>query len=128
MVVAYQQISTRFISLFLLIFVMSNSNLIIFFQLQFCIAFLHSAQLLFYDCGYPRWSVVFTLPNSIFFYYLFYDFYYKAYGKPTKKGDEKKTDAKEIKSNGHANGKLAANGTANGTANGKKIANGKKVE
>ncbi|CAH0554790.1 unnamed protein product [Brassicogethes aeneus] len=47
--------------------------------IQFCIAFIHNGQLLFYSCGYPRWSVVFTLPNSIFFYYLFADFYKKTY-------------------------------------------------
>ncbi|XP_066599189.1 very long chain fatty acid elongase AAEL008004-like [Prorops nasuta] len=46
---------------------------------QFCLAFLHSFQLLFYDCGYPRWSVIFILPNAIFFYFLFYDFYNNAY-------------------------------------------------
>lgn len=80
-------------------------------QLQFCIAFLHSSQLLFYDCGYPRWSVVFTLPNSIFFYYLFYDFYYKAYGKP---GDRKEKKEKKL-ANGHAtvpNGHAQTNGDA----------------
>lgn len=80
-------------------------------MLQFCIAFLHNSQLLFYDCGYPRWSVVFTLPNSIFFYYLFYDFYYKAYGKP----DGSKRAKQQF--NGKANG-VKANGV-------KEIANGK---
>ncbi|KAF5298124.1 hypothetical protein FQA39_LY02548 [Lamprigera yunnana] len=50
---------------------------------QFCIAFIHSMQLLVYDCGYPRWTVFFTLPNAIFFYYLFSDFYNKAYNKTT---------------------------------------------
>jgi len=54
-------------------------------QGQFCLAFLHSFQLLFHDCGYPRWSLFFTLPNAIFFYYLFSDFYYKAYGTNKKK-------------------------------------------
>ena len=44
-------------------------------QIQFGMAFLHSAQLLYTDCGYPRWSVCFTLPNAIFFYMLFNDFY-----------------------------------------------------
>lgn len=82
-------------------------NMVVFiFQLQFCITFLHSFQLIFYDCGYPRWSVVFTLPNSIFFYYLFYDFYYKAYGKPGGKG-KAKLNAGVIKNhseNGHSNG------------------------
>lgn len=46
-------------------------------------AFLHSAQLLYTDCGYPRWSVCFTLPNAIFFYMLFNDFYKKSYKKPS---------------------------------------------
>lgn len=66
-------------------------------QLQFCITFIHSSQLLFYDCGYPRWSVVFTLPNSIFFYYLFYDFYYNAYGTP----EERKKAKALADRNGH---------------------------
>lgn len=65
--------------------------------LQFCIAFIHSMQLLFYDCGYPRWSTCFTMPNAIFFYYLFYDFYNKAYSA------EDKQRALERK-NGYANG------------------------
>ncbi|XP_063230861.1 very long chain fatty acid elongase 7 [Bacillus rossius redtenbacheri] len=54
---------------------------------QFCIAFLHSSQLVLYDCGFPRWSVFFTLPNAIFFYYLFSDFYCREYEKPRTKKD-----------------------------------------
>lgn len=52
-------------------------------------AFLHSAQLLVYDCGFPRWSVFFTLPNAIFFYFLFNNFYNQAYAgdKPKKQGN-----------------------------------------
>ncbi|KAJ8954320.1 hypothetical protein NQ318_005907 [Aromia moschata] len=50
-------------------------------MLQFCIAFIHSSQLIFRDCGYPRWSIFFTMPNAIFFYYLFADFYKQAYDK-----------------------------------------------
>nr|XP_024218803.1 elongation of very long chain fatty acids protein AAEL008004 [Halyomorpha halys] len=46
---------------------------------QFCLTFLHSMQLLFYDCGYPRWTVFIVMPNAVFFYYLFNDFYQKAY-------------------------------------------------
>ncbi|XP_072940462.1 very long chain fatty acid elongase 7-like [Epargyreus clarus] len=80
-------------------------------MLQFCIAFLHSSQLLFYDCGYPRWSVVFTLPNSIFFYYLFYDFYYKAYGKP----EDRKAAKESAKIENH---KMNGNGVGNGISNG----------
>ncbi|GJQ85709.1 hypothetical protein Trydic_g13399 [Trypoxylus dichotomus] len=88
--------------------------------LQFCIAFLHSMQLLVYDCGFPRWSTIFTLPNAIFFYYLFSDFYKKAY-TPDKKSDKndneirRKDVAKEL--NGHANGVVAPvqSSIANGT-------------
>ncbi|KAK5645108.1 hypothetical protein RI129_006408 [Pyrocoelia pectoralis] len=72
---------------------------------QFCIAFLHSMQLLFVDCGYPRWSMFFTLPNAIFFYYLFSDFYNKAYA-----GNNTKNTVK----NGIANG--TKNGITNGSA------------
>ncbi|XP_055380173.1 elongation of very long chain fatty acids protein AAEL008004-like, partial [Condylostylus longicornis] len=57
--------------------------------IQFCMAFCHSSQLLWEDCGYPRWSVIFTLPNAIFFYYLFNDFYTKAY----KSSQKAKADA-----------------------------------
>ncbi|XP_026472037.1 elongation of very long chain fatty acids protein AAEL008004-like [Ctenocephalides felis] len=66
-------------------------------MVQFCMAFLHSAQLLFYDCGFPRWSVFFTLPNAIFFYILFNDFYQKSYkSSPAKsKGDSKATKTKK---------------------------------
>ncbi|KAF4532049.1 hypothetical protein B566_EDAN015575 [Ephemera danica] len=46
---------------------------------QFCLAFLHSMQLLWHDCGYPRWTVILILPNAVFFYYLFNDFYQQAY-------------------------------------------------
>ncbi|XP_058816151.1 elongation of very long chain fatty acids protein AAEL008004-like [Topomyia yanbarensis] len=49
-------------------------------MIQFGMAFMHSAQLLWTDCGYPRWSVCFTLPNAIFFYMLFNDFYKNTYG------------------------------------------------
>ncbi|CAO1420607.1 unnamed protein product [Diamesa hyperborea] len=62
-------------------------------MIQFGMAFTHSAQLLWTDCGYPRWSVCFTLPNAIFFYMLFNDFYKKSY---TKKGKAAEA-AKKIK-------------------------------
>ncbi|KAG4080014.1 hypothetical protein HA402_006326 [Bradysia odoriphaga] len=54
-------------------------------MIQFCLAFIHSAQLVYTDCGYPRWSVFFTLPNAIFFYFLFNDFYRKSYKSKTTK-------------------------------------------
>lgn len=93
--------------------------------LQFCLAFIHSMQLFFYDCGYPRWSMCFTLPNAIFFYYLFNDFYKKAYNisddpkekrrikdKSSSEKVYKKTDGdtQEETSNILENGKLHQNG------------------
>lgn len=63
---------------------------------QFCVAFLHNAQLLWQDCGFPRWSVCFTLPNAIFFYYLFNDFYQRAYGT----SDKNRVDIGIMSSNG----------------------------
>uniref|UniRef100_A0A336MEX6 Elongation of very long chain fatty acids protein n=2 Tax=Culicoides sonorensis TaxID=179676 RepID=A0A336MEX6_CULSO len=46
---------------------------------QFALAFLHFSQLLFFDCGFPRWTILFAMPNAVFFYVLFNDFYQKAY-------------------------------------------------
>ncbi|KAJ8918567.1 hypothetical protein NQ315_013072 [Exocentrus adspersus] len=48
---------------------------------QFCIVFVHTSQLIFTDCGYPKWPVPLALPNIVFFYYLFTDFYNMAYKK-----------------------------------------------
>lgn len=52
---------------------------------QFLLVFLHSAQLLFVDCEYPKFSLYFTLPNAWFFLYLFNDFYIKAYRRRSSK-------------------------------------------
>ncbi|XP_065342488.1 very long chain fatty acid elongase 7 isoform X2 [Cloeon dipterum] len=74
---------------------------------QFCMAFLHNTQLLFYDCGFPRWTAFLTLPNAIFFYYLFNDFYQQAY----------KEKQARLKAASDAAAALAKNGAAK--ANGK---------
>ncbi|XP_034945960.1 elongation of very long chain fatty acids protein 7 isoform X2 [Chelonus insularis] len=66
---------------------------------QFCLAFLHSFQLLFYDCAYPRWSLILILPNAMFFYFLFADFYKKAYVPDIAK--TKKNDDLQINGNGN---------------------------
>lgn len=60
--------------------------------------FLHSAQLVYTDCGYPRWSVFFTMPNAIFFYFLFNDFYQKSY----KRNSAAAVAAKDDKVNNNA--------------------------
>lgn len=52
---------------------------------QFCLTFVHSMQLLFADCDYPKWSVCIVMPNAVFFYYLFMDFYRKAYCVPNER-------------------------------------------
>ncbi|XP_058806778.1 elongation of very long chain fatty acids protein 7-like [Phymastichus coffea] len=71
---------------------------------QFCLAFLHSFQLLIYDCDYPTWSLVFILPNAIFFYLLFSEFYNKAYKDEQvaakKKKDDEEDDSRLKMSNG----------------------------
>ncbi|KAI4460642.1 fatty acid acyl transferase-related [Holotrichia oblita] len=72
--------------------------------LQFCVAFLHSMQLLLYDCGFPRWSTVFTLPNAIFFYYLFSDFYKKAYTPDSPKNDKNANEINGKPATNHLNG------------------------
>lgn len=56
-------------------------------QTQFCLAFLHNCLLLFYDCNYPKWSVILVLPNAMFFYFLFSDFYNNAYTSKKKNDD-----------------------------------------
>lgn len=67
-------------------------------------AFMHSAQLLWTDCGYPRWSVCFTLPNAIFFYMLFNDFYKKTYVQKRRLAAAKaKAKAKALEEEQQAN-------------------------
>ncbi|CAL7952342.1 unnamed protein product [Xylocopa violacea] len=68
---------------------------------QFCLAFLHTCQLLVYDCDYPKWSVVLILPNAMFFYFLFADFYSIAY---------KSTETRSKSMEGKEDAKKAANG------------------
>ncbi|XP_063705875.1 very long chain fatty acid elongase AAEL008004-like [Culicoides brevitarsis] len=76
-------------------------------MIQFGLCFLHSAQLLWNDCGFPRWSIFFTLPNAIFFYFLFNDFYQKSYKARQDKRDAAEKFSREQQkefSNGFLNG------------------------
>lgn len=91
----------------------------LFFQGQFCLAFLHSIQLLWQDCEYPRWSLTFILPNAMFFYFLFNEFYNSAYtdetGKRKKKDDDDESCAvagSKVTNGKIPNGKVHANGHA----------------
>lgn len=56
---------------------------------QFFLVFIHSAQLLFVDCGYPRFLGALLLLHSTIFFGLFSHFYYQAYTpkKPAVKQD-----------------------------------------
>ena len=76
---------------------------------------------MFYDCEYPRWSLIFILPNAIFFYFLFSEFYDKAYTDKNKKRDD---EAKAVTNGKPANG-LTQNGTGKPVTNGQPVANGK---
>lgn len=67
---------------------------------QFGLAFLHNFQLLFYDCDYPKISLVFVLPNAVLFYFLFSDFYNNAYS--SKKESDCATPS--IQNSARANG------------------------
>lgn len=96
-------------------------------QGQFCLAFLHSLQLLVYDCDYPKWSLILILPNVMFFYFLFSDFYNKAYVSEEDKLAAKQLKKQESKSKAQKeNGAVKQNGEMNGGADdSKKLTNGK---
>ncbi|KAL0277540.1 UNVERIFIED_CONTAM: hypothetical protein PYX00_004790 [Menopon gallinae] len=69
-------------------------------MVQFLLVFLHNAQLLFIDCGYPKISLYFTLPNAGFFLYLFNDFYVKAYKRKSSKAELELPEPKKEGENG----------------------------
>lgn len=64
---------------------------------QFFLVFIHSAQLLFVDCGYPRFIGALLLLHSTIFFGLFSHFYYQTYKKSQKSAIKSKTDQKSIK-------------------------------
>uniref|UniRef100_A0A8D8SNM9 Elongation of very long chain fatty acids protein n=3 Tax=Cacopsylla melanoneura TaxID=428564 RepID=A0A8D8SNM9_9HEMI len=49
--------------------------------LQFTLVFFHSAQVLIFDCGYPKLVAALLLVHSTIFFALFFDFYQQAYKK-----------------------------------------------
>lgn len=53
--------------------------------LQFTLVFFHSAQVLIFDCGYPKLVAALLLVHSTIFFGLFFDFYQQAYKKQAKK-------------------------------------------
>jgi hypothetical protein len=50
-------------------------------QVQFVLMIIHSFQLLFIDCNYPRAFVWWIGLHAVMFYFLFADFYKQAYRK-----------------------------------------------
>lgn len=66
---------------------------------------------MFYDCEYPRWSLILTLPNAMFFYFLFSDFYNNAYSAKKENGVSPIQNA--AKANGVAE-KVSNGGIPNG--------------
>ncbi|KAJ8668549.1 hypothetical protein QAD02_010212 [Eretmocerus hayati] len=59
--------------------------------LQFFLILVHFSQILFRDCGYPRWPAYLFIPQNLFMIVLFGDFYYHAYIKKKKPRTEKST-------------------------------------
>ncbi|KAF3427942.1 hypothetical protein E2986_02472 [Frieseomelitta varia] len=54
-------------------------------QVQFFLVFVHSAQALVFDCGYPKLVAALLLLHSTIFFALFSDFYRQAYNKDRTK-------------------------------------------
>lgn len=52
---------------------------------QFTLVFFHSAQVLIFDCGYPKLIASLLLVHSTIFFALFFDFYQQAYKKEQKR-------------------------------------------
>ena len=48
-------------------------------QLQFTLVFIHSAQVLIFDCGYPKLVAGMLVIHSVIFFVLFFDFYQRTY-------------------------------------------------
>ncbi|KAJ3643354.1 hypothetical protein Zmor_026071 [Zophobas morio] len=53
--------------------------------LQFTLVFIHSAQVLFTDCGYPKFIGALLLLHSAIFFVLFAHFYYQTYRRREKR-------------------------------------------
>jgi hypothetical protein len=60
---------------------MNQSGVTVHFvpQLQFTLVFIHSAQVLIFDCGYPKLVAGMLVIHSVIFFVLFFDFYQRTY-------------------------------------------------
>jgi hypothetical protein len=88
---------------------------------QFVLVFVHSFQLLFRDCDYPRVFMAYIGFYAVIFLFLFLDFHRKAYSSPksasassascpsrAQKGDKSGKNGSAPTSNGHSNGSIPA--------------------
>lgn len=57
----------------------TNDTFFFYLQVQFFLVFVHSAQALIFDCGYPKLVATLLLLHSTIFFVLFLDFYSRAY-------------------------------------------------
>lgn len=64
----------------------------VWFQIQFILIFMHSFQLLFRECDYPRGFMWWIGFHAVLFWFLFYDFYKNAYKMKQCSNKSNKTD------------------------------------
>nr|CAD7207234.1 unnamed protein product [Timema douglasi] len=57
-------------------------------RVQFVIVFLHSSQLLLFECNYPKGIVALLGVNALYFLYLFGTFYRRTYFQRSCKKDD----------------------------------------
>ncbi|XP_063975009.1 very long chain fatty acid elongase 7-like [Diachasmimorpha longicaudata] len=85
-------------------------------MVQFVLVFIHTFQLLFTECNYPKAFVWWIGMHAVLFFFLFRDFYVKAYTrrKARKISLLAEKEQKQVKINGFANGngKFIKNGSA----------------
>ncbi|XP_015909961.1 very long chain fatty acid elongase AAEL008004 [Parasteatoda tepidariorum] len=83
-----------------------------FQMVQFIAIFVHSFQLLFRECNYPRGFMWWIGFHAVLFWFLFADFYKNTYLKI------KRARKASLNGSAYTNGKSKSNGIANGHANG----------
>lgn len=94
-----------------------------FQMVQFIAIFVHSFQLLFRECNYPRGFMWWIGFHAVLFWFLFADFYKNTYGKKRastyKNGIVLNGKSHMSNGNGHlTNGHAVSNGVANGVTKG----------
>lgn len=77
---------------------------------QFVAVMIHSFQLLFIECDYPKAFVWWIGLHAILFFFLFKDFYIKAYTKRTNANDKNNSEKISKKQDNYVNEKVKNNG------------------